>query len=72
MYIDDLKNGNNVLTSLDAWGEQGLSPLMTEELGNAREVWDVVNSGFAAGTMGQLAADTRIAADDATIFALSR
>lgn len=72
LYIADINNGNNVLTDLTAWGEPGLSPLMTAELGNPREVWDVVNSGFAAGTMGQLAADTRIAADDATIFALSR
>ncbi len=70
VYFDDFLNGNNVITALDLWDLGSPSPILYNELGNPGEVWDVVNSGFAAGTMGTLADDTHTKADDASVISI--
>ena len=73
IYIDDIFNGANTFTKFDTWHDGGPVQLMTNELGNPREVWDIVNSGHAVNTMGQLAADlkTNLAVVDALVDDIS-
>ena len=68
IYVDDIFNGANTFTKFDTWHDGGPVKIMTNQLGNPREVWDVANAGHATGTMGKLAADNEIRVDDAALL----
>ncbi len=61
IYIDDISNGTNILTSLDLWDRAMPSKVMYPELGNPDEVWAVQTSTLTtAGTVGKIQVDTLI------------
>lgn len=68
VYFDDFLNGGNIITGLDLWHQGRPSTILYNELGNPKEVWDVVASGFANDTTGEKLNKTLIAADDAAIL----
>ena len=72
LYIDDIGNGNNILTALDLWEFGEPSSVMYNELGDPQAVWNVINSGFASNTMGELVDQTGRRVDDAGVLALAK
>lgn len=65
VYFDDFLNGGNIITGLDLWYQGRPSLVLYNELGNPKEVWDVVASGFAEATTGKLLDNTRKGVEDA-------
>lgn len=53
VYVADLYNGTNVLTSFKAWNEGKPSPVFTDLLGDPASVWAQLTSTFTTvGTIG--------------------
>ena len=55
LYIDNIFNGTNAITSFDTWHKGQPSPIMFEQLGDAAAVWAVLTSTLTtSGTIGNL------------------
>lgn len=53
IYVADLYNGTNVLTSFKAWNDGKPSPVFTDLLGDPASVWAILTSTLTtAGTIG--------------------
>ena len=57
IYLDDISNGTNILTSIDTWDKGMPVEVMYDQLGDANAVWAVLPSTFNAGTVGALVED---------------